>query len=85
MTDGEIDDLIAYYVRAAGVPKRSGFEFVDVKHCHGYLGHELLSAVDRPGRYGGSFANRTRFLTGDRRRNPSRMSRAADRGPPEHF
>jgi len=35
---------------------------VDIKHCHGYLGHELLSAVDRPGRYGGSFENRTRFL-----------------------
>jgi NADPH2 dehydrogenase len=39
-----------------------GFDFVDVKHCHGYLGHELLSATERPGRYGGSFENRTRFL-----------------------
>ena len=38
------------------------FAFVDVKHCHGYLGHEFLSAVDRPGRYGGSLDNRTRFL-----------------------
>jgi 2,4-dienoyl-CoA reductase-like NADH-dependent reductase (Old Yellow Enzyme family) len=35
---------------------------VDVKHCHGYLGHELLSARSRPGRYGGGFENRTRFL-----------------------
>jgi 2,4-dienoyl-CoA reductase-like NADH-dependent reductase (Old Yellow Enzyme family) len=35
---------------------------VDVKHCHGYLGHELLAAHDRPGRYGGSLENRTRFL-----------------------
>ena len=33
-----------------------------MKHCHGYLGHELLSASARPGRYGGSFENRTRFL-----------------------
>jgi 2,4-dienoyl-CoA reductase-like NADH-dependent reductase (Old Yellow Enzyme family) len=39
-----------------------GFRFVDLKHCHGYLGHELLSARDRPGRYGGCFENRTRFL-----------------------
>jgi NADPH2 dehydrogenase len=62
MTDGEIDDLISYYVYAAGRAQQIGFEFVDVKHCHGYLGHELLSAVDRPGRYGGSFENRTRFL-----------------------
>jgi 2,4-dienoyl-CoA reductase-like NADH-dependent reductase (Old Yellow Enzyme family) len=35
---------------------------VDFKHCHGYLGHELLSARDRPGAYGGAFENRTRFL-----------------------
>jgi 2,4-dienoyl-CoA reductase-like NADH-dependent reductase (Old Yellow Enzyme family) len=35
---------------------------VDVKHCHGYLGHEFLSAYSRPGPYGGAFENRTRFL-----------------------
>ena len=35
---------------------------MDVKHCHGYLGHEFLSAHTREGRYGGSFENRTRFL-----------------------
>jgi 2,4-dienoyl-CoA reductase-like NADH-dependent reductase (Old Yellow Enzyme family) len=40
----------------------AGFHFVDIKHCHGYLGHEFLSAYDRPGPYGGSFENRTRFL-----------------------
>ena len=39
-----------------------GFDFVDIKHCHGYLGHEFLSAHTRAGRYGGSFENRTRFL-----------------------
>jgi len=35
---------------------------VDIKHCHGYLGHEFLSAHTRDGQYGGSFENRTRFL-----------------------
>ncbi len=39
-----------------------GFQFVDVKHCHGYLLHELLSARDRHGDYGGRLENRTRFL-----------------------
>ena len=49
-------------MRAAVVADEAGFDFVDVKHCHGYLLHELLSAVDRPGPYGGSFEGRTRFL-----------------------
>lgn len=62
MTDAELDDLIGYYVRAAKRAQTIGFDFVDIKHCHGYLGHELLSAVTRPGKYGGSFENRTRFL-----------------------
>jgi 2,4-dienoyl-CoA reductase-like NADH-dependent reductase (Old Yellow Enzyme family) len=52
------EDFVAASVRAA----RAGFRFVDLKHCHGYLGHELLSAFERPGPYGGSFENRTRFL-----------------------
>ena len=62
ISDAEIDDLIGDYVRAAKRAQALGFDFVDVKHCHGYLGHEFLSAVDRPGKYGGSFENRTRFL-----------------------
>jgi NADPH2 dehydrogenase len=62
MTDAEIDDLIEHYIRAAKRAQTIGFEFVDVKQCHGYLGHEFLSAVTRPGNYGGSFENRTRFM-----------------------
>ena len=62
MTDGEIARLIDDFVAAARLAWRAGFAFVDIKHCHGYLGHEFLSAVDRPGRYGGSLENRTRFL-----------------------
>jgi len=62
VSDGWLDDLIADFVRAAVLAQGAGYDFVDLKHCHGYLGHELLSAVDRPGRYGGSFENRTRFL-----------------------
>lgn len=62
MTDTEIDAVIEHMVQAAVLASRSGFQFVDVKHCHGYFGHELLSARTRPGRYGGSWENRTRFL-----------------------
>jgi len=62
MSDAEIEDLINFYITAAKLSKDIGFDFVDVKHCHGYLGHEFLSAVNRPGKYGGSFENRTRFF-----------------------
>ena len=62
MSDEEIAHLVDDFAQAARLSQRAGFAFVDVKHCHGYLGHEFLSAVDRPGCYGGSFENRTRFL-----------------------
>ena len=38
------------------------FDGMDVKCCHRYLACELLSAYTRPGIYGGSYENRTRFL-----------------------
>ena len=62
MTDGEIDALIDRFVDASVAAAELGYDFVDLKHCHGYLGHEFLSAFDRPGPFGGSFENRTRFL-----------------------
>jgi 2,4-dienoyl-CoA reductase-like NADH-dependent reductase (Old Yellow Enzyme family) len=62
LTDSDIDRLVDDFVRAGERAWAAGFQFVDLKHCHGYLGHELLSAFDRPGKYGGSFENRTRFL-----------------------
>jgi 2,4-dienoyl-CoA reductase-like NADH-dependent reductase (Old Yellow Enzyme family) len=62
LSDDDLSRLIESFVSSAVLAQRAGFAFVDVKHCHGYLGHELLSAVDRPGRFGGSFENRTRFL-----------------------
>ena len=62
LSDDEIKELVEDYIRAAAIAADLGYQFVDVKHCHGYLGHEFLSAFTRPGPYGGSFENRTRFL-----------------------
>ncbi|HSB62389.1 MAG TPA: NADH:flavin oxidoreductase [Vicinamibacteria bacterium] len=62
LDDDELERLVGDFVRAATLSAKAGYQFVDVKHCHGYLGHELLSARDRPGKFGGSFENRTRFL-----------------------
>ena len=62
ISDDEIKVLVEDYIIAAKRAQQCGFDFVDIKHCHGYLGHEFLSAVTRPGPYGGSLENRTRFL-----------------------
>lgn len=62
LTDTELDDLIERFVQTAAAAQKIGFDFVDIKHCHGYLLHELLAANTRSGKYGGSFENRTRFL-----------------------
>src|SRR5437667_7190629 len=61
-TDAEIEQLIECYIAAAQIASDVGADFVDIKHCHGYLLHEFLSAHTRPGKYGGSFENRTRVL-----------------------
>ncbi|MEO6467645.1 MAG: NADH:flavin oxidoreductase [Acidimicrobiia bacterium] len=60
--DDELDELVKTYIDAAVLAHDAGFDFVDVKHCHGYLLHELLSAHDRPGRYGGELDGRMQFL-----------------------
>lgn len=62
LSDDELDRLVEDFVQAAKLSQIAGFAFVDIKHCHGYLGHELLSSFDRPGRYGGSFEGRTNLL-----------------------
>ncbi|MEI8315541.1 MAG: NADH:flavin oxidoreductase [Verrucomicrobiota bacterium] len=61
-TDDEIKQLIDAYIAAAKIAKDCGADFVDIKHCHGYLLHEFLSAHTRPGMFGGSLENRTRIL-----------------------
>jgi NADPH2 dehydrogenase len=62
LTDAEVEVIIQDFHVAAKGAWKLGFDFVDIKHCHGYLAHELLSAHTREGRYGGAFENRTRFL-----------------------
>src|SRR5882672_10853521 len=61
-TDAEIEELIQCYIRAAKIAREVGADFVDIKHCHGYLLHEFLGAHTRRGKFGGTFENRTRIL-----------------------
>jgi NADPH2 dehydrogenase len=60
--DAELDALVDDFVAAARLAHDAGFRFVDVKACHGYLGHELLGARTRSGPYGGSMEGRTHFM-----------------------
>jgi 2,4-dienoyl-CoA reductase-like NADH-dependent reductase (Old Yellow Enzyme family) len=55
VSDDELRRIIDRFIEAAQLAERAGFDFVDVKHAHGYLAHELLSALDREGAFGGSF------------------------------
>ncbi len=66
-TDRIVSDEYLYRLteangKMAALAEQCGFDGVDIKSCHRYLGSELLSAFTRPGRYGGSFENRTRYL-----------------------
>src|SRR5262245_4114894 len=61
-TDDGLERLIDDYVASAGLARDVGFQFVDIKACHGYLLHEFLSARTRSGRFGGDFDGRTRLL-----------------------
>ncbi|MCC7191921.1 MAG: hypothetical protein IT444_03970 [Phycisphaeraceae bacterium] len=61
-TDDQIKWLIDQYIVVAKMAQAIGFQFVDIKACHGYLGHEFLSAYTRPGPYGGDLTGRTRFM-----------------------
>ena len=62
LSDDELDELAEDYIAAAVLARQAGFDFVDVKHCHGYLLHELLTGYGRDGRYGGDLDGRTEFL-----------------------
>jgi 2,4-dienoyl-CoA reductase-like NADH-dependent reductase (Old Yellow Enzyme family) len=62
LSDDELDRLQDAYVVAAKMSRDAGCDFIDLKQCHRYLLNELLGARSRPGKYGGSLENRTRFV-----------------------
>jgi 2,4-dienoyl-CoA reductase-like NADH-dependent reductase (Old Yellow Enzyme family)/thioredoxin reductase len=65
MTTEDIAEIIASYGTAAIRAKQAGFDAVEIHGAHGYLLTQFLSAISnhRSDQYGGSFANRARFVT----------------------
>jgi 2,4-dienoyl-CoA reductase-like NADH-dependent reductase (Old Yellow Enzyme family) len=62
LAEEEVDEVLGKFVLAAKIAHDCGADGVDVKLCHGYLGSQLLRPFnDRKWKYGGSWANRTRF------------------------
>ena len=63
MTDSEIADVIAGYVKSARYAQELGFDGVELHGAHGYLIDQFFWADtnQRTDRYGGSLAARTRF------------------------
>lgn len=61
-TDEKIEEIIQEFINGAVLAAEAGFDSVDIKICHEYILRELLAAFNRPGKYGGSFENRTRAI-----------------------
>lgn len=62
VSDDYLQRLEEQFGVAARLAREAGFDAIDIKSCHGYLLAEITSAYERPGRYGGSYENRTRLL-----------------------
>lgn len=63
MSEPEIEETTAAFVRAAGMARAAGFDAVELHLGHGYLLSQFLSPGTnrRRDRFGGSLANRARF------------------------
>jgi 2,4-dienoyl-CoA reductase-like NADH-dependent reductase (Old Yellow Enzyme family) len=60
----DIAEVQSDFAAAAKRALAAGYEWLELHAAHGYLSHEFLSPLSnhRTDSYGGSFANRTRFL-----------------------
>jgi 2,4-dienoyl-CoA reductase-like NADH-dependent reductase (Old Yellow Enzyme family)/thioredoxin reductase len=64
LTKEEIKEIVDAFAQAAARAKQAGFDGVEIHAAHAYLIHQFLSASSnkRLDEYGGSVANRARFL-----------------------
>ena len=63
LSEEEVEEIQDRFVLAAKICHDAGADGVDFKVCHGYLGSQLVRPYnDRQWKFGGSFANRTRFV-----------------------
>lgn len=62
LTEFDVERIIDQFVLSARIAHDVGADGIDMKLCHGYLGSQILRPYnDRNWKYGGSWANRSRF------------------------
>jgi 2,4-dienoyl-CoA reductase-like NADH-dependent reductase (Old Yellow Enzyme family) len=64
LTEQEINKIVTMWQSAAARAHAAGFDVIEIHAAHGYLNHQFLSPLtnQRADGYGGSLANRMRFL-----------------------
>ncbi len=64
LSDRQIEDVIQAFIDSSLAAEKAGFDGVEIKICHGFLGTDFIQPLNnRSGKYGGSFENRTAFIT----------------------
>ena len=65
LTKQEISELVQKFAKGAKICKDSKIDGVELHSAHGYLFHQFFAPMinNRTDEYGGSFENRTRFIT----------------------
>lgn len=62
LSEEELEHIFDQFVLASQITHDCGADGIDMKFCHGYLGSQILRPYnDRKWKYGGSWANRSRF------------------------
>jgi len=64
LSTDEIEKIKDSFIQGAMLAEEAGVDGIDLKLCHGYFGAEMLRPSNtRDDKWGGSFENRTRFLS----------------------
>jgi 2,4-dienoyl-CoA reductase-like NADH-dependent reductase (Old Yellow Enzyme family) len=62
LTEDDVEKIIDQFELSAKIAQNAGADGIDLKFCHGYLGSQILRPYNnRRWKYGGDWANRSRF------------------------
>lgn len=64
LSEEELEKIRHLFIKKVALADEAGFDGVDIKACHGYLGGELLRPINqRKDRFGGSVENRAFLIS----------------------